>query len=61
MYFKFIAITSLNQSKWELPFSYQKLEKFGRAILLLLRERGFKFHGATFESNWFLRFYLLSQ
>ena len=38
MYFKFIAITSLNQSKWELPFLYQQLEKFGPAILLLLRE-----------------------
>lgn len=38
MYFKFTAITSLNQSKWELSFRYQQLEKFSRAILLLLRE-----------------------
>ena len=38
MFFKFIGISSLKQSKWELPFRYQPFEKFGRAFSLLLRE-----------------------
>ena len=38
MSFKLISSSSLKQSKWELPFRYQQFEKFGRTILLLLRE-----------------------
>ena len=36
--FKFTAISSLRQSKWEFPIRYQQFEKFGTAISLLLRE-----------------------
>ena len=35
MTYKFIASSSLKQSKWELLFRYQPFEKFDRAILLL--------------------------